>query len=77
MAGLTPKFMEEFAMNMVRPIQSVIAISVATGLAKFGNENHETLKEDGSVLLPALCLLGAIVLLVYGIKSFCGAFAKQ
>ena len=64
-------------MDVIRFTQSVMAIMIASGLAKFGNENYETLKADGSVLLPAICLLAAIALFIFGIRRFAHAFSRR
>ena len=64
-------------MKYGRLLTAVIAIMFASGLAKFGNENYEMLKEDGGLLFPIACLLGALCLGIYGIRSFFKAFSKD
>jgi len=57
-------------MDFNKLIKSLIAIFVAAGLAKFGNENYEMLKSEGSILIPIACLIGAIILGIYGVIAF-------
>lgn len=64
-------------MDVIRMFQSIMAIMVGGALAKFGNQNYEALKAEGSVLLPAACLLGAVVLLIYGVRCFARAFSRN
>lgn len=64
-------------MNLGRLATAVIAIFLASGLAKFGNENYEALKEQGGVIIPILCLLGALVLGIYGVVAFFRAFVSK
>ena len=64
-------------MKFGRLIVGVIAIIFASGLAKFGNENYEMLKESGGLLIPIAFLLGALCIGIYGIRSFFKAFSKN
>ena len=62
-------------MNTSEMTKAGIAILVAGGLLKFGNENYELLKADYGMLAPLACLIGGGALLYYGIKSFRRAMA--
>jgi len=64
-------------MDTIRLLQSVFAIMIAAGLAKFGNENYELLKAEGSILIPIACLIGAIVLGIYGIILFFRSLSRR
>lgn len=63
-------------MDVIRMFQSVMAIMVGGVLAKFGNQNYEAMKADGGILLPVACLLGSIVLLIFGVRCFVRAFSR-
>jgi len=62
--------------NFPKILQAGIAIMMGGGLLKFGNENYEMLKADGGLIGPIFCLLGGGALLIYGLKSLGGAFAR-
>ena len=64
-------------MKLGRLIAAVIAIVFASGLAKFGNENYEMLKETGGLLIPITFLLGALFIGIYGIRLLLKAFSKN
>ena len=64
-------------MKIGRLIIAVIAIVFASGLAKFGNENYEMLKETGGLLMPIAFLLGALCIGIYGIRSLLKSFSKN
>lgn len=64
-------------MNIGRLVIAIVAIFLASGLAKYGNENYEALKENGGVLIPILFLLGAVILAILGIRSLIKAFSSS
>lgn len=67
----------KIVMKFGRLIAAVIAIVFASGLAKFGNENYEMLKEAGGLLFPIAFLLGALIIGIYGIRLFIKAFSQN
>ena len=64
-------------MDVLYMLRSIIAITLGAGLAKYGNQNYEALKADGGILLPTVCLLGAMFFLIYGLRYFVRAFSRS
>jgi len=63
-------------MNIKNLFIGSLTLTIAGQLAKFGNENYDLLKEEHGLMLPILCLIGAICLGTYGVRSLMRSFSK-
>lgn len=63
-------------MNMSRLITSILVISMAASLFKFGDQNYQILKTDFGLMGPVFILLTGTVLGLFGVVVFFKALRK-